>query len=156
MKNKSEEIFEEIMGKYLLKLRKDNISQIKEAQRSPSSIKTKQTRHTIIKLLKTKDIEKILASREVFFFFPLKRFIYLLRKDRACMGVEVGGAAEGENSRADSLLSAKPDRELDPRAPRSKIMKGTKIQDHEVGQNRKLVALGWAGAPTRKVLKVTR
>lgn len=90
-------IFEEIMGKYLLKLRKDNKSQIKEAQRSPSSIKTKQTRHTIVKLLKTKDTEKILASREVlFFFFFLKRFIYLLRKDRACMGVGVGGAAEGD------------------------------------------------------------
>lgn len=41
-KNNAEEIFEEIIAKYFPKLMKDNKPQIQEAERSPSSIKTKQ------------------------------------------------------------------------------------------------------------------
>lgn len=45
-KNNAEEIFKEIIAKYSPKLMKDNKPQIQEAQRSSSSIKTKQNLDT--------------------------------------------------------------------------------------------------------------
>lgn len=54
-KNKAEEILQEIIAKYFPKWMKDNKPQIQEAQRIPSGI----TWHVVVKLVKTKDMEKI-------------------------------------------------------------------------------------------------
>ena len=61
-----EKMFEEIISKLFTKMGKDTLTQNKEAQRVPYRINQRRNmlRHTSIKVMKTKDKEKILKSNK--------------------------------------------------------------------------------------------